>query len=166
VRLVGRLSSVDGSRASFLDDLGATTARSHDRMRRVLARIDAYIAHNTVAATYPAAEPIPPFIADDAPTRLDLLDEGVRSVVWATGYVRRYPWLDLPVLDRHGEISHRGGLTASPGLYVLGLTFLRRRRSHFIDGVGLDAEELADLILAYLGPGHRAQLPVPREGRR
>ena len=166
VRLVGRLAAVEESRASFLDDLAVSAARSHERMRRVLDRIDAYIAHDTAATTYPAAGPIAPFIAGEAPTRLDLRDEGVRSVVWATGYVRRYPWLDLPVLDRHGEISHRGGLTASPGLYVLGLTFLRRRRSHFIDGVGLDAEELADLVLAYLGPGRRAQLPVPRESRR
>ncbi len=36
-----------------------------------------------------------------------------------------------------------GGITTSPGLYVLGLQFLRRRNSNFIDGVGIDAEELS-----------------------
>ena len=47
-------------------------------------------------------------------------------MVWATGYRRRYPWLQVPVLDGRGNIAHRGGFTAAPGLYVLGMQFLRR----------------------------------------
>ena len=82
---------------------------------------------------------------------LDLRKERVRSVVWATGYSRRCPWLKAPVLDHRGEIVHRGGVTPLPGLYVIGLTFLRRRRSSFIDGCGLDAEDLAPIVQARLG---------------
>jgi putative flavoprotein involved in K+ transport len=41
-------------------------------------------------------------------------------------------------------------VTASPGLYVLGLTFMRRRRSSFIDGCGLDADDLAPIVKAHL----------------
>ena len=74
---------------------------------------------------------------------LDLADEGISTVLWATGFRRRYPWLNVPVFDDRGEIRHRGGITASPGLYVLGLQFLRRRNSNFIDGVGNDAAELS-----------------------
>ena len=74
---------------------------------------------------------------------LDLEAEGIRSLVWATGYARDYPWLKLPVLDGSGEIAHRGGVTAAPGLYALGLRFLCRRNSNFIDGVGRDAEAIA-----------------------
>src|SRR5262249_10335138 len=143
VRLFGRLAFIERSRIGFSGDLAETTARSHERMRRVLDRIDAFIARHGLEEAYPPSEPIRGLFASEAPTELDLFREGVRSVVWATGYVRRYPWLELPVVDRQGEIIHRGGITAVPGLYVLGLTFLRRRRSHFIDGVGLDAEELA-----------------------
>ena len=166
VRLVGRLASAAGNSLAFTDDLAATTTRSHERMRRVLDRIDACIARSALEEKHPAGAAIPPFIAGDSPTQLDLGGEGVRSVVWATGYVRRYPWLRIPIFDREGEIVHRGGVTASPGLYVLGLTFQRRRRSHFIAGVGLDAEELADLILAHLGPGRRAPVSTLREARR
>ena len=93
-----------------------------------------------------------PVLADGGAMTLDLGKEGVRSVVWATGYVRRYPWLKAPVLDHRGEIVHRGGVTPLPGLYVIGLTFLRRRRSSFIDGCGLDAEDLAPIVKARLGP--------------
>ena len=42
-------------------------------------------------------------------------------------------------------------MTSLPGLYVIGLTFLRRRRSSFIDGCGLDAEDLAPTVKARLG---------------
>ena len=84
----------------------------------------------------------------DAPTSLDLAAEGIRTVVWATGFTRSYPWLDVPVLDSRGEVVHRGGVTASPGLYVLGLNFLRRRSSSFLAGVGEDAAELTEHIVA------------------
>jgi len=46
-------------------------------------------------------------------------------------------------LDRHGEIDHRRGVTRVPGLYVLGLRFLHRRNSSFVDGVGPDARFVA-----------------------
>ena len=61
------------------------------------------------------------------------------------------------MLDPLGEIVHRGGITPSPGLHVLGLRFLRRRRSTFLDGVGTDAEELAWHALGQLAtPNGRA----------
>jgi putative flavoprotein involved in K+ transport len=85
---------------------------------------------------------------------LSLESAGIRTVVWATGFRRSYPWLEIPVLDERGEIRHRGGITEWPGLYVLGLQFLRRRKSTFIDGVGKDAFELAE----HLGRHCRAQV--------
>jgi putative flavoprotein involved in K+ transport len=153
IRLVGRLAAVDGSKAGFSGDLERTTAASHERMERILDRIDDCIERN--ALDVPAADPTArvPFITASEPLTLDLQQERIAAVVWATGYVRRYPWLKEPVFDSHGEIIHRGGITALPGLFVLGLTFLRRRRSPFIDGCGLDAEELAPVVNAHLsGP--------------
>jgi putative flavoprotein involved in K+ transport len=79
-----------------------------------------------------------------------LRDAGIRTVVWATGFRRLYPWLKVPVLDASGEIRHQGGVTPSPGLYVIGLYFLRRRKSSFIDGVGRDALELTAHLTALL----------------
>ena len=151
VRLVGKLVAIDGARAEFADDLDRTTKASHIRMLRILDRIDGCIGDGGLEA--PAADPATriPVQANGGAMVLDLRKEGVRSVVWATGYIRRYPWLKAPVLDRRGEIVHRGGVTPLPGLYVIGLTFLRRRRSSFIDGCGLDAENLAPIVQARLG---------------
>jgi putative flavoprotein involved in K+ transport len=73
----------------------------------------------------------------------------VNTVLWATGYRREYPWLHIPVLDAKGEIIHRGGVTPHPGLYVLGLQFMRRRNSAFLDGVGADAADLTAHIIQH-----------------
>lgn len=166
VRLMGRLDSVEGGRLGFRDDLAETTARAHGRMMRVLDRIDAFVTRHGLEEAYPVSAPMPRFSASGTPTELDLLREGVRSVVWATGYVQRYPWLKLPILNGRGEIIHRQGITAAPGLYVLGLTFQRRRRSHFIDGVGLDAEEFAGLVCRHLASDRRTAVSVAGGIRR
>jgi putative flavoprotein involved in K+ transport len=151
VRLVGRLVAVDGARAEFAGDLDRTTKASHTRMLRILDRIDGYIGDRGLEAPVADAAARIPVVADGDALALDLEKQGVRSIVWATGYVRRYPWLKAPVLDHRGEIVHRGGVTPLPGLYVIGLTFQRRRRSSFIDGCGFDAEDLAPIVKAHLG---------------
>jgi putative flavoprotein involved in K+ transport len=150
IRLLGRLAAIDGTQIGFSGDLARTTAASHARMIKVLDRIDGCIADRGLGAPKPDRAARVPFLPESEPLTLDLQHEGIRSVVWATGYVRRYPWLKVPVLDSRGEIVHRGGVTASPGLYALGLVFLRRRLSSFIDGCGLDAEELAPAVKAHL----------------
>jgi len=150
VRLVGRLAAIDGGKAGFSGDLAHTTSASHMRMLRLLDRIDACIESGGFDAPPDDGAARVPFFAAAEPLTIDLLRARIRSVVWATGYVRHYPWLKVPVLDSRGEIVHRGGVATAPGLFVLGLTFLRRRRSHFIDGCGVDAVEIAGHVRSYL----------------
>ena len=147
VRLVGRALGTEGSRVFFDDDLVKHTAGADVKLGTLLARIDEYVVQSGLEGEVDAAEPFVPFLwPAPAPTAVDLRDEGIRTVVWATGFRRRYPWLKVPVLDARGEIRHESGVTPAPGLYVLGLNFQRRRKSTFIDGVGDDARELADHI--------------------
>jgi putative flavoprotein involved in K+ transport len=80
--------------------------------------------------------------------RLDLAKEGIAAVIWATGYGVDFGWIDVPVLDGHGEPLHRGGITEVPGLYFLGLQWLSKMYSAFLSGVGDDAAVLADHIAA------------------
>ena len=146
VRLVGRVRDAAGHTVSLADDLIETTAAADIKMADVLSRVDRFIALNGVPA--PAPEPFRPTwpLGTATPEHLDLQAEGIGAVVWATGYRRAYPWLDVPVLDARGEIRHQGGITPVPGLYVLGMNFQRRRNSSFIDGVGGDAWALAEHI--------------------
>ncbi|RWC92573.1 MAG: pyridine nucleotide-disulfide oxidoreductase, partial [Mesorhizobium sp.] len=69
------------------------------------------------------------------------------------GYRPDYSWLELPVLDRWGHVRHDGGVADQPGLYLMGMQFLRRRKSALIDGAGDDARDLSDHLAAYLRQG-------------
>jgi putative flavoprotein involved in K+ transport len=159
VELVGRLVTLRDGKAQFSGSLANLCALADLKMNRMLASIDAWIEASGEADRFPPPcrfEPtaIPPH------TRLglDLNAGGISTVIWATGYRPDYSWLDVPVLDRKGRIRHDGGVAAAPGLYVMGLPFLRRRKSSFIDGAGPDAAELAAHLALSLdrGAGQRA----------
>jgi putative flavoprotein involved in K+ transport len=152
VRLAGRLTGIASTRVTLRDDLPATVDEAQAALERLLDRLDACAD----ACGAPAAEPEArrPIAVQPGPTSIDLEVSGIRTVLWANGFSRNYAWLKLPVFDAAGEIVHDGGMTPEPGLYALGLRFQRRRRSNFIDGVGLDAEDLAAAINQHLAqPG-------------
>ena len=148
IRLVGRAESADGNRIRFKEDLPATTASADAKLERLLQRIDTFIARARMSTEVDLAAPKLPAVQVDrpAPAELDLRSAGIKTVIWATGFRRSYPWLKVPVTDQRGELIHTAGITSSPGLVALGLRFLRRRNSSFIDGVGRDANELATHI--------------------
>ena len=143
VTVAGRLEGFAGDHALFGGTLARDAGDADRRMRRALGLFDAYISLARLDA--PAADPPPAIAVTDGPRRLDLRGR-VSTVLWATGYRRSYPWLHEPVLDARGEIAHRQGVTAVPGLYALGLRFQRTRRSHFLGGVGDDAALIARAI--------------------
>jgi putative flavoprotein involved in K+ transport len=155
VRLIGRFVGADGKHFSFAGDLAETTAHAGLKLARLLTRIDSFIVeHGLTDHAGPPKPPVPALMDASAQT-IDTGEAGIRTVIWATGYARSYRWLKVPVLDDQGEIEHTGGLTRAPGLYALGLRFMRRRKSNFIDGVGRDAEELAAHIADFLRLGSR-----------
>ena len=68
-------------------------------------------------------------------------------IVWCTGFVPDYRWIDLPVFGADGLPRHiRGVITEAPGLFFLGLRFQHRLNSSLIGGAGEDAAYIADLI--------------------
>ena len=146
-RLVGHALNGAGDQMTFADDLDETVAKADAALEQLLAKIDSYIEANT-DGDVPAAAPFRRIVTKPAPTELQFSREGITTVVWATGYERRYPWLDVPVLDRNGEIAHDKGVTPQPGLYVLGMRFQVSKGSNLIDGVGADAEALAEHLSA------------------
>jgi putative flavoprotein involved in K+ transport len=55
------------------------------------------------------------------------------------------------VFDSAGRLRHDGGVVDAPGVYFLGATFLRRRRSSFIHGADNDTAELSAHLARHLG---------------
>jgi putative flavoprotein involved in K+ transport len=111
-----------------------------------VARVDAHIARIRLDA--PPAPEKPGEAADD-PESVDAIDitaQGIRSVIWATGYRLDLGWVRLPIFDADGQPIHRDGVTPAPGVYLLGLSWLRKQKSSFLFGVGEDAQFLAGEI--------------------
>jgi putative flavoprotein involved in K+ transport len=73
------------------------------------------------------------------------------SVIWATGFRPHYAWLDVAVLDPQGMPVQRQGVTNVPGVYFVGLSWMHRRGSALLGGVGDDAAFLGAQIATYLG---------------
>ena len=160
VRLVGRLVGAAGGTVAVDDEAIATTVAADLKLAQLLTRIDAFIARTGLAGAVDPADPFTPTwpeVFDLEAKTIDLRSSGIATIVWATGFRRSYPWLKVPVLDTRGEITHRGGITPVPGLFVLGMHFQRRRKSAFIDGVGGDAQVLADEILRRAAASARPQ---------
>lgn len=155
VGLVGRLTAVSEGRALFSGSLRNVCALADLKMLRLLETIDEWVAENGMNGEVAPPERFTDTVVDDDPiTQLDFADAGIETILWATGYVSDYSWLDIPVLDRKGEIKHDGGVvTESPGLYRIGLNFLRRRKSSFIHGAEDDAIDITEHLVGYLGSG-------------
>jgi putative flavoprotein involved in K+ transport len=142
VRLTGRVSGVNGGVVALADDLALTSAVADAGLGRLLHRIDRFAGTVGLDAEIDPPTRLAAFVATPdhlPPTSLDLRADGIHSVIWATGYRRRYPWLHIPVLDAAGEIRHAAGRTAVPGLMGVGMPRQSRRNSTFLDGVRHDA---------------------------
>ena len=153
VRLVGRLVGFAGGKAQFSGSLRNKCTLADLKLGRLLGTIDEWIAEHVRDEEVEPAERFAPTRVDESPPlALDLAGEGIGTVIWATGYEPDHSWLHVPVLDHRGRLRHDGGVvTGSPGLYRIGLNFLRRRKSSFIHGAGDDARDLVDHLAAHLG---------------
>ena len=149
-RIVGRLVGVRDGKALFSGSLRNVCALADLKMGRLLAALDDWAATFGHAAAMPGERFEPTRVAAAPITCLDLEREKIRTVIWATGFRPDYSWLGVPVLDRKGGIRHDGGVVDAPGLYVMGLPFLRRRKSSFMHGAGDDARELAAHLACHL----------------
>jgi len=150
VEIVGRLAGVRDGKAQLSGSLRNVCSLADLKMNRLLDAIDAWAEEAGLAGEVDPAERYAPTPIAASP-RLSLsLGDDVRTVIWATGYRPSYSWLHAPVFDRAGELRHDRGVLSEPGLYVLGLPYLRRRKSSFIHGADDDVRELVAHLAGYL----------------
>lgn len=150
VGLRGRLGTIRDGVAMFSGGLRNHCSLADQKLVRLLDDIDEWITANGLDPDTESSERPSSTVIADVPLTLDLTSGEIRSIVWATGFKADHSWLELPVFDDRGRLRHDGGVVAAPGIYLLGATFLRRRRSSFIHGAGDDANELADHLAAHL----------------
>ena len=148
VHVIGRIMAVAGTTAKCSGGLTSLVANADLKQARLLRRIDEFVSESGLdcdvgPATSPARTQL-----DHVPTELDL--SRFSTVVWATGYRPTYEWLDPSAFGPSHRIAHDGGVGRLPGLYLMGLPFMRRRRSNLIGGIGRDAVDLAGHLRGYL----------------
>ncbi|MEO0822649.1 MAG: NAD(P)/FAD-dependent oxidoreductase [Pseudomonadota bacterium] len=154
VEIAGRLGDIRDGHALFSGGLANACASADLKMTRLLRSVDAWIQDWGMGSFTPHADvPAPTRLPATPILRRSLTDGRIRSVLWTTGYAPDFSWLDLPAFDARGRLRHHGGVGVIPGLYVLGLPFLRRRRSHQISGVGGDARAIGAHLRSYLDSG-------------
>ncbi len=151
VKLVGRFASINEGKAQFSGSLRNQCALSDLKMSRLLDTIDQWASENRLDhEVEPPHRLAPTEVEESPPLGMDLTSGEIKTIIWATGFRPDYSWLDVPVLDRKGQVRHDGGIVESPGMYLMGLQFLRRRKSALIDGAGDDARDLSDHLASYL----------------
>jgi putative flavoprotein involved in K+ transport len=151
VKLVGRFAAVNDGRAQFSGSLRNKCELADLKLGRLLDTIDEWALTNGVNGSVPPAHRLERTVVDPSPQLgLDLRSGEIETIIWATGFRPDYSWLDVAVLDNKGMIRHDGGVVESPGMYLIGSPFLRRRKSSFIDGSRVDAEDLIVELATYL----------------
>lgn len=152
VHLMGRLSEVEDGVLRTDDSLSEHIAYADERSAEFTRMIEDWITSNGMSAgpveDDPNDEPASPEVAESGITELDLMDAGVGSVVWCTGFTADFDWIHSPVTDDDGRPIHKRGISPVPGIYFLGFPWLHSRKSGIIHGIDDDARFIADAIAA------------------
>jgi putative flavoprotein involved in K+ transport len=158
VEVCGRLAGLRGARALFSGSLRNVCALADLKMNRMLDAFDGWATARGLDGAVDAVQRFAPTALAATPRTDVELGREVHTIVWATGYRPDFTWLDAPLFDRRGELRHDRGVVDAPGLYVLGLPFLRRRKSSFIHGAEDDVSEIALHLFGHLDRGARSTM--------
>jgi putative flavoprotein involved in K+ transport len=144
VELLGRYAGADGSTLHFEDDLAASVDFGDARLVDLLNFIKADCAPK---GTSPPTFEMPTPLRIKTRTELDVAQDGIGSVIWTSGYRPDYGWVKFPVFDGMGFPEQRDGCTTVPGLYFMGVHWMRKNKSPILYGVGEDAGVVARHIV-------------------
>ena len=150
IELRGRLGSIRDGVAQFSGGFRNHCMLADLKMNRLLNTFDEWATESSGAEFTDPHRFEPTRIQNEPPLEMDLASGQIQTVVWATGFRPDHSWLDVPVFDRKGRLEHDGGVVGSPGMYVMGMPFLRRRKSSFIHGAEDDAKDLTEHLASHL----------------
>jgi len=141
ITLVGRIEGVAGERLGFAPDLATNLAFADAFFdERFRGPIDTFIERSGAEAGPDDREPVT--FEPEEIRELALDSAGISTVIWTTGYSLDFAWIDLPILDDLGVPRQDRGVSPIPGLYFLGLPWLRDQGSATLFGVGRDGADL------------------------
>ena len=149
VTLLGRANEIDGMKMKFGHDLAENIRRGDANYLSLLDEADEYIERNGL--DFPEEPEAREFLDDPESVKnpifeLDLEEEGITTIIWATGFRVDYSWLQTAAVGEDGRPIHSRGVSPETGNYFVGLPWQSRRGSSFIWGVWHDAKYVVDQI--------------------
>jgi putative flavoprotein involved in K+ transport len=150
VNLLGRLCNINRNILSFENNLAANVQFGDNFSAQVKGGIDQFIIATGAKAEPPEMDeadlPDDSFLTFESATQLDMEQNNITSIIWATGFKPDFSWIKLPVLDDRGKAIHSNGITSIKGLYFNGLPWLRNLKSSLILGVEDDAQAITNAV--------------------
>jgi len=140
IELFGHYAGAQDGVLHFADDLASSADFGDARLADLWKYIDAYCGAAQIDT--PPFEPPPP-LRIKTRSELDVAKEGIGAVIWTSGYRPDYSWVKFSVFDDMGFPIQTDGRTNVPGLYFVGVHYLRKLQSSLLYGVGEDAAVLA-----------------------
>ena len=144
VTLAGHFLGATDRKALFAPDLDQSVAWGDERYLQFRGLVDNLVSTRGLK---PAALDDPEPFTSSPPNSIDLAHIG--SVIFAAGFRPDYrSWLPWPdAFDTWGfPLTQDGASTVVPGLYFVGVHFMRKRKSSLLIGVGEDAAIVAQQI--------------------
>jgi putative flavoprotein involved in K+ transport len=156
VTLLGKMKNASSYTIELLPNAAMHIQFADAFSQRVKGMIDEFIQVTNMNAPQPQPDEadVPDVNAASAAsiTSLDLREQNITTIIWATGFHSNYDYLKIPVLDEAGNPVHQHGISNEAGLYFLGLHWLRFRKS----GIILGAQEDAEFIVNKVCERHKA----------
>lgn len=151
VVILGKAINADNNHV-FLEENAVTHVKYADEVSIKTKRsIDGYIEKNQIAAPQPETdindEPDENASCASALTTLNLSVNNITCIIWSTGFIADFSYLKCPAFNKDKSLKHRNGLSEIPGLYFLGLPWMRKRKSAVIFGITEDAEFIANQLV-------------------
>jgi putative flavoprotein involved in K+ transport len=161
MQLYGRLRDIRGGRLEFAADLRTNLDSADAVADSIKTTIDKHIASHGIDAPHEARY-VPVWQPEHEVLELDYAAANIAAVIWSTGFVANFRWIELAAFDGKGYPTHERGVTTVPGLYMLGLPWLYTWGSGRFCGVARDAEYIADHIEARDRHAARSARPAAR----
>ena len=152
--ILGRLTDIKENTIILNDDGPANVQFADEFSNKIKKDVDGYLQREGIELPPPeddpADEPDPKAQCVSSMREINLQEENIAAIIWATGFTGNFDWLNLPVFDEEGNPIHNRGISTEEGIYFVGFPWLNSRKSGIIYGIEEDAAYVADAVAARL----------------
>ncbi len=151
VSILGRVDKADSNTVFIQPNAISHVLFADDFSKNVKVLIDDYIRNYNIEAALPEIDndDIPDLTAScvEDISMLHLSEHNIKTIIWATGLIGDFNFLQLPVLSKSKIPKHHNGISDVKGLYFIGLPWLRKKKSSLIPGISDDAGFIVQQII-------------------